>query len=141
MNWGYRIALFFVAFITFMLFMLYKCVQQNFDLVAPDYYAKEVAFQEQINQQKNVLALAQKPTWEIGSSHLSIQFPTIPKQGKINFFRPSDKQLDFEEQLQLDDQQQQQIPLEKFQKGIYKLQLSWSDNNKDYYIEKQILIP
>lgn len=141
MNWGYKIALFFVAFVSFMLFMLYKCIQQDFDLVAPDYYAQELVYQKQIDQQNNVLELSQKPTWELQQDHFVLTFPNQLKEGQIRFFRPSDDQLDFTEALDLDAQQQQQISLNKFQKGIYKVQLSWSDQRKDYYIEKPILIP
>lgn len=141
MNWGYKIALFFVAFVSFMLFMLYKCIQQDFDLVAPDYYAQELVYQKQIDQQNNVLELSQKPTWELQQDHFVLTFPNQLKEGQIRFFRPSDDQLDFTEALDLDAQQQQQISLNKFQKGIYKVQLSWSDQSKDYYIEKPILIP
>lgn len=141
MNWGYKIALFFVAFVSFMLFMLYKCIQQDFDLVAPDYYAQELVYQKQIDQQNNVLELSQKPTWELQQDHFVLTFPNQLEEGQIRFFRPSDDQLDFTEALDLDAQQQQQISLNKFQKGIYKVQLSWSDQSKDYYIEKPILIP
>lgn len=141
MNWGYKIAIFFSAFISFMLFMLYQCIQQDFDLVAEDYYAKEVSFQEQIDRQNNVASLSQKPSWAIQSNYFLLSFPNPLSQGKITFFRPSDDALDFEVPLQLNQQQQQQIPLDKFKRGIYNVQLSWSDSQKDYYIEKQILIP
>ena len=141
MNWGYRIAVFFVAFIMFMLFMLYKCVQQNFDLVAEDYYAQEVTFQNRIDQQNNVLTLDTKPSWQIEEDYFKLSFPNSFSKGEIHFFRPSDKNLDFGETLQIDANQQQQIALNKFKKGIYKVQLSWSDQEKDYYIEQQIFIP
>lgn len=141
MNWGYRIAIFFVAFVSFMLFMLYQCVQQSFDLVAEDYYAQEVAFQNQIDQQNNVLKLTHKPTWKVEENHFKLSFPNDFTKGNIHFFRPSDKELDFGETLDIDTSQEQQIALEKFKRGIYKVQLSWSDQNEDYYIEEQIFIP
>lgn len=141
MNWGHKIAIFFSAFIAFMLFMLYQCIQQDFDLVTEDYYAQEVSFQEQIDRQNNVANLAQKPSWEIQSNHFLLSFPNALEQGKIIFFRPSDDALDFEVALQLNEQRQQKVALDKFKKGIYNIQLSWSDKKDDYYIEEQILIP
>lgn len=141
MNWGYRIAIFFLAFITFMLFMLYQCFQQNFDLVAEDYYAQEVAFQKQINQQNNVSKLAQKPSWNIAEKHFELSFPNTFTEGTIYFFRPSDKALDFGEPLNIDTNGEQQIELNKFKRGIYKVKLNWSDQQESYYIEEQIFIP
>jgi hypothetical protein len=141
MNWGYRIAIFFLAFISFMLFMLYQCTQQNFDLVAEDYYAQEVAFQEQINHQNNVSKLAQKPSWVVSEKHFELSFPNLFTEGNIYFFRPSDKNLDFEEMLKIDTNGQQQIALNKFSRGVYKIKLHWSDDKESYYIEEQIFIP
>lgn len=141
MNWGYRIAIFFLAFITFMLFMLYQCSQQNFDLVAEDYYAQEVAFQKQINRQNNVSKLAQKPSWSISENNFELSFPTPFTEGSIYFFRPSDKTLDFGETLNVDKNKQQQIALNKFKRGVYKIKLNWSDQKESYYIEEQIFIP
>jgi hypothetical protein len=141
MNWGYRIAIFFMAFVTFMLFMLYQCVQQNFDLVAEDYYAQEVVFQEQINQQNNVFKLDQKPSWDITEDNFKLSFPNAFTKGNIHFFRPSDKNLDFGETLKIDSLGQQQIALNKFKRGVYKVQLSWSDQKEAYYIEERVFIP
>lgn len=141
MNWGYRIAIFFSAFIAFMLFMLYQCVQQNFDLVAEDYYAQEVAFQQQIDQQNNVSKLTQKPSWSITEEHFKLSFPNAFTKGSVHFFRPSDKTLDFGEALKVDSNGQQQIALNKFKRGVYKVQLSWADQEEAYYIEEQIFIP
>ncbi|MBL4648222.1 MAG: FixH family protein [Aureispira sp.] len=141
MNWGYRIAIFFMAFISFMLFMLYQCVQQNFDLVSEDYYAQEVGFQEQINQQNNVYKLAQKPSWNIAEKYFELSFPNKFTEGSVHFFRPSDKGLDFGEALKIDANGQQLVALNKFKRGVYKIQLSWSDQKEAYYIEEQIFIP
>jgi hypothetical protein len=141
MNWGYRITIFFMAFISFMLFMLYQCVQQNFDLVSEDYYAQEVGFQEQINQENNFYKLDQKPSWSIAEKYFELSFPNTFTKGTINFFRPSDKNLDFEEILKVDANKQQQVALSKFKRGVYKVQLSWSDQKESYYIQEQIFIP
>lgn len=141
MHWGYRIALFFTSFVIFMLIMVYKCTQQNYELVAPDYYAKEIAFEDQIQKQKNVAALAEKPKFEIAENQLVLHIPTTVNTGTVNFLRPSDSKLDFEEKIHLDSLQNQELELSKFKKGLYQMQLTWNDGNKDYYIEEKILIP
>lgn len=141
MNWGHGIALLICAFITFMMFMLYQAMQIDHELVSNDYYAKEVAFQQKINEQQNTKNLAEKPSWEITADAFVLSIPTTMHSGQINFFRPSNSKLDFVETLQLNSTQQQEIPLSKFKNGLYNLQLSWTDSDKNYYLEKQIYFP
>jgi len=141
MNWGYRIAIFFTAFVCFMLFMVYKCVQTDFDLVAPDYYAQELVYQEQITKLENTEQLLQKPSWKIEEDGFYLYVPTAVNNGKLVFFRPSDDNLDFELPLELDEKRMQKVPKDKFQRGMYQIQLSWSDQSKDYYLQEKIRIP
>ena len=141
MSWAYRIILFFGAFIGFMSFMFYKCLQQDFDLVAPDYYAKEIAFQQQIDKINNTASLSQKPNWEFDDQNFILKFPNDITEGKVTFFRPSDDELDFEEIIKLNDQKQQKFSLELFKHGFYMVQLSWSDGTKEYYLEKKVRFP
>lgn len=141
MNWGYRIIIFFSAFVAFMAFMFYKCLQQDFDLVAPDYYAQELAYQEQIDQLNNTQSLNKKPTWEFDDTDFILVFPNTITTGKINFFRPSDDELDQEKLVVLDNQLQQKFDLDQFQQGIYMIKLSWSNNGTDYYMEERVRFP
>jgi hypothetical protein len=141
MNWGYRIALFFTCFVIFMLTMVYKCVQQDFDLVSENYYAQEIAYQDRIDRLANTEQLDTKPTYKIGEQHLNIGFPSAIESGNIYCFRPSDETLDFEHVLALSKQHQYQIPLTEFTSGIYKLKVEWIQNNTNYYQEQEIFIP
>ncbi len=141
MNWGHGIILFFMTFLSFMAFMFYKCMQQDFDLVAENYYAQEIAYQETINQQENANHLATKPVFSLEKDSLSLQFHKAATTGKIYVFRPSDDELDFEEKLILDTKLQQKFPLSKFEKGFYKLRISWEQDQQKYYIEQRINFP
>lgn len=55
MKWtvGHSITLAFVAFATFILYMVTKMMNTKVDLVEKDYYAKEIKFQNQINKYQN----------------------------------------------------------------------------------------
>lgn len=141
MNWGYRIAIFFTCFVLFMLTMVYKCVQQDFDLVAENYYAQEIAYQDRIDRLANTAKLEKKPIYEVRESYLNIDFPFAIESGKIYCFRPSDETLDFEHLLALSEQYQYKIPLSEFTTGVYKLKVEWQQNAINYYQEKEIFIP
>ena len=56
MNWGYKILLVYLIFILGILFMVFKSSTQKTDLVTTDYYAKELKYQEKIDEMKQVVA-------------------------------------------------------------------------------------
>ncbi|MCB9190933.1 MAG: FixH family protein [Flavobacteriales bacterium] len=60
MGWGTRITLFYGSFVAFMLFMVVMAVQQDFDLVADNYYEQEIAYQDRIDQMNNANSDYQK---------------------------------------------------------------------------------
>jgi len=59
MKWtiGHTITLAFIAFATFILFMVSTMINTKVDLVEKDYYAKEIKFQNQINKYQNTVQL------------------------------------------------------------------------------------
>jgi hypothetical protein len=60
MNWGYKILFVYAIFITGILFMVFKSATQKMDLVTPDYYAKELKYQEKIDESNRVNALSEE---------------------------------------------------------------------------------
>lgn len=59
-NWGTGIALTLISFVSLMSFMVYKSMQQEFDLVTEDYYAEEIGYQKVIDNKTNALNLKGK---------------------------------------------------------------------------------
>ena len=57
MNWGWKIALLFSGFVLFILFLVFKSVQQDFYLVSKDYYKQEIEYQKVIDGMKNAQLL------------------------------------------------------------------------------------
>ena len=53
MNWGYKIMFVYLLFVVGMLTLVYKCTQQNTELVADNYYDQEVKYQERYNKLQN----------------------------------------------------------------------------------------
>ncbi|MGB1317661.1 MAG: FixH family protein, partial [Flavobacteriales bacterium] len=60
MNWGWGISIFYGSFVVFMLGMVTLAFQQDFDLVADDYYEQEIAYQGRIDQMNNAAEDSQK---------------------------------------------------------------------------------
>ncbi|MDH5367825.1 MAG: FixH family protein [Cyclobacteriaceae bacterium] len=141
MNWGRGIVLAFIGFAIVISTMVVISMKQDVNLVSPDYYKQEIAYQDQIHRQENFNALEEKPVVKKESSNvLLIEFPlklsTNLVSGDFLFFRPSSSKLDEKFKLDLDNNGTQRISLEKFQKGVWKVRLSWvGKNNMEYYTE------
>jgi hypothetical protein len=144
-SWGTKIAVLYSSFVLMIGVMVYVFVNQQVDLVSDDYYERELAFQDKINEMNNANALPEKITHIISSSEIQLQFPSLFKgqkvQGEIYFFRPSDKLKDFKSTINLNDNVQQIIALNSLSKGMYKMQINWTANEKKYFSEEVIVIP
>jgi hypothetical protein len=144
-SWGTKITVLYSSFVLMIGVMVYVCVNQQVDLVSDDYYERELAFQDKINEMNNANALSEKITHLISASEIQLQFPGLFKgqkvQGEIYFFRPSDKLKDFKSTINLNDNVQQIIALNSLSKGMYKMQINWTANEKKYFSEEVIVIP
>lgn len=145
MSWGYRITVLILGFVCFMTFLVVSAFRQNFDLVAEDYYGKELAFQSQIEKQKNQQEMKSPISWEISDDTLVIAFPAEVAgktlTGEVFFFRPSDAKKDRTVALAADTNGIQKISAAILSKGMYRLQIDYAAGGKKYYSEQNIMIP
>lgn len=145
MSWGIRIAILYGAFVAMIVFMVFRTMKENVDLVTPDYYQEELKFQDRIDRQNQSASLDQQPTVEVTAANIVIKFPAAIAAGNysgtIRFYRPSDSSKDFSVPLQLDPSGKQTVDSGKFIKGLYEAQLSWSAGGKNYYNKCSLYIP
>lgn len=144
-NWGYRILILYTAFIAGILFLVYKCSQQDVDLVADNYYEKELKFQDQINRSNNVAASGNSIKAELkgNPSQLVLTFPgsvTGKKvSGEIHMFRPDNSKLDVKIPVEITEGLQY-IDVSKLAKGFWRMQVSWQADEMPLYQEEKIFI-
>ena len=114
------------------------------ELVTEDYYAKEMAFQEQIDQSKNAAELNSELLWASNRDYFTLSlagdFSKENAEGTVYIYRSSDSSLDFEVTLELDSIGNQDFAFDKFKKGRYQVQISWTIDGTDCYLEKNIFI-
>ena len=139
MSWGKGIALVYIAFVVMMVGMVILAFQQDFDLVADDYYEQEIAYQGRINQLTNARNDSQKVLVSNINGAIQLTFTTAAKDVKIHFFRPSDDTMDFKlEEATVDSKLN--IPLTQFSKGKYLAKIEWKNNGKTYFQEDDLFI-
>jgi hypothetical protein len=144
MSWGYKILIVYAAFVAGILFLVFKSSRQKMDLVTTDYYAKELKYQEKIDETNRVNALSSPVTCEIKNNELVIFFPKDfsgkKLKGEAVLYCPSDEDKDAKQNFVIQDDPLI-VSIPSFNKTEYELHLSWQADGVSYYFEKKIIIP
>ena len=145
-NWGTGIVLAMAGFIVFILYFVITMVTDNkfnFELVVEDYYKKEIGFQQQLDAQKNASILEERVKIEQSNKGLMIVFPDKKmasdlNNGTVSFYRVSQKNLDFEIPLVLENDTMF-IPATKLLPGRWDVSIEWNFSGKPYMVTEKIM--
>jgi hypothetical protein len=137
MNWGTKITIVFIGFVILVVTMVTISVNQDFYLVEENYYEEEIAYQGKMEEISNGQEWPGAISVKQEGSTLALNFEGADKvKGTINFFRPSDANLDFFTPIV----EEINIPVERFKAGNWKISFSWEAEGKKYFKEQQIFI-
>ena len=144
--WPISIFVFYGLFVLALVIAVAVTMNNDVEMVTNNYYEKTLKYEEQITRIKNTNALLQKPeiAFNKDKTFLILTMPKISGKrnftGMIHLFRPSNFRMDRTFMLQIDDQGIQLIPLSNLQPGKWEIQIQWSDGQKEYYLEKVLII-
>jgi hypothetical protein len=136
LNWGHGITIFITGFILFMGFLVYKTFTIDFDLVAEDYYAKELAYEDRMQQMGNVRDLGETPTVELNSSQVIVSLPDSQRDGSsgtLMFYSPADKSSDREYTFEADKNGVFYVNTEQLPAQFYEVRVQWTNSGNNYY--------
>lgn len=143
-NWGTGIVLAFIGFISFiMYFIITMNVDKKYDhdLVTEDYYAEELAYQEDIDKLKNSNELTENVSFKKSDEGLLISFPKNIDfnkiSGKVFLYRPSNKHLDFDTAISL-SKPYLLIPDKRLVDGRWNIKIDWQYKGKSYLLKESI---
>jgi nitrogen fixation protein FixH len=143
-NWGHGIFIGYVFFVVYILYFVFKSFSHDVDLVADDYYAQEVAFQDRIDQTSNAIKWDKDIQLEKVENGVRLSFSKEAKaefsEGTIYFFRASDEKMDIRLPITLNQQGEFTIPYQLLNDGRYEAQLSWKGVDEEYFIKRIIFI-
>lgn len=139
MGWGWRITILYSAFVVFMIGLVILAVKQDFHLVADDYYAQELAYQDRIDQMTNAQEDGQHFLLESNADNYRIAFQQQVSDVNVQFFRPSDDEGDvtLEESGLIDAVN---VKGERLMRGRYLVKAAWTANGKRYYQETPLFV-
>ena len=143
--WPYAIVIGLVSFMGYIVYFVIQAMNQDVDLVSKDYYAQEIAYQDQIDRVRRTQALGDVMlTYKEEGQTILLQVPATYSDkkltGMITLFRPSDDKLDQQLPLQLGRDLSQLIEVGDLEKGLWKVRVNFSDGEEAYYSEKTIQI-
>lgn len=149
MSWGLRITILYLAFVALILTLVFMASAHKVDLVSKDYYEQEIKYQTKIDAIKNYNMLEKEISIVEKKDIVEVVIPEAGDiSGSIHFFRPSNSELDYIQQIipakssdQNDSQMTiQQIEKKNLEKGMYTIQISFNTGGKEYYKEEVIFI-
>jgi hypothetical protein len=140
------IAFFTVAILGCVTFVTF-CSRHPADLISPNYYEDEVRYQAQIERVK--LTQEQAPgasvSYDAATRHITLSLGSDKSaskaSGQILLYRPSAINLDRQLQLNLNTQGVQIVDGASLLPGLWRVRVSWAVNEKQYFLDRQIIVP
>ncbi len=141
MDWGKGILLTIIGFVVLIMTMVVISVRMDgIELVTENYYEAEIKYQDRIDEASSALQLDRTViSYSAIGKNLTLDLPT-GTTGKIQLFRPSDSSLDREILVDVIASGSTSVALGDLKAGYWKIQLSWTEEGKNYYEEKKITI-
>lgn len=144
-NWGTGIVLAFVAFISFILFFVYRMStddRANHDLVTEEYYKQELSYQNEIDATKLAAEAGAELKVEKSSEGLTVFFPEKydPKKitGTVSLYRPSNKHLDVDFPISL-SKAHLLIPDNRLVDGRWDITVKWQYEGKTFFHKEKLI--
>lgn len=132
----------FVAFAIFIGTLVFICMKQSVPLVSSNYYEEELVFSKKQKQKQNAQTLAVQPKVSVKGNQLIFWFDQMDEvqSGQLKLTRPSDQLLDETFEIKKTPESEQIFTLANPQKGLYRLNVIWRMNDKEYFVEKLIVL-
>src|SRR3954471_5698610 len=143
MTWGNKLLLVFVGFAFLIGTLVYKCMQQNFELVSKDYYNDELRYQEKIDGVNNANKLSSIQIAQT-SEEVSIQLPKelngLATIGQAWFYCATNASNDRRIPLAINENGIIKIDKGKLARTNYQVKVSWQTGSDKFYNEQSLKV-
>lgn len=144
MSWGNKLLIVFVLFGSGMIYLVYRCMNTEFELVEKDYYKNELTYQQVIDASQRAGELTGVVKLTETQNGIQLLFPAEMKgrelHGDVWFYCAYDSHKDKRAQLRTDQDAIQFFQPGYLSPGTYLARISWSDGHENYYAERSIII-
>lgn len=144
MNWGHKLTIAIVVFVSWMAYMVYRCVTTDFQLVEKDYYKNELRYQQVIDATQRANSLNSQVKISRQTNKIILQLPPEMKgqqvSGSLWFYCAYDESLDKKMALQLNNDGQQELDIAALKPGNYTVKIEWLCNDVLYFKEEKLTL-
>jgi len=144
LNWGFGIAVVALAFVAFILSLVWRCSNEDVQLVSDAYYENELRYQDRIDRRTNAVEAGMLVAVEQRKDTICLAFPSKVRsdetEGTVVFYKPDNSKLDFTLPLMVDSSASQIISVADLCRGRWQLQITWNSSGVPYYQEREIWI-
>lgn len=144
LNWGNALLIFFICYVSFLIFILAKSTQVDHSLVVENYYNQDIHYQEKYDKvnNRNLLKDDVKITYQPIGQIINFDFGSVQNVEEIDvqMYRASDVNSDFKKNIKVDQLNSYDLNLPELKNGKWTLKLEWKDNIRSYYKEEDIYI-
>ena len=125
-----------IAFMSFILYMVFTLMSKNTDLQSEDYYQKELNFENEISVLKNTNKLKEKVKVTLNDTYVIVQFPNLEELDsiKVELYRPNNDKDD--QVFSVQESKVVMIPKSKLKKGIYEMNIQYQVK-RELYMQKE----
>ena len=139
-TWGKGITIAMIAFMSFILYMVFTLMATNTDLESEDYYQKEIEFETEIKAVNNTNKLNEKVKVSQNEDFLMVQFPNLENMDSLSvfLFRPNNEKED--QLFTIEDSKTLMIPNKKLKIGSYNLKIQFKIKDELYMQKESVKI-
>jgi hypothetical protein len=140
LNWGHKLVFFGVAFMLFVLGMVFYITQQKVELVDENYYEKGIRYQEELNKLNAIEGKDIEFSYTAQAEEIQIKLlpPAIPV--KIHLYRPSDASLDQHREVITDSIGSVTLPASALAGGLWEVKMEWFAAGRTLTFTKAITV-
>jgi nitrogen fixation protein FixH len=144
-HWGIGITLVYAVFATGTVGFVVFAMQQQIDLVSPDYYPQSLAHDARMAATARAAGLgdAFSITMEPGARDLAIVWPAGMRvdAGRIMLYRASNAGADRSITASPDPRGRQVLPLGDLERGAWIVRVDWTGGSESFFAERRIMLP
>ena len=139
-NWGHGIALFITFFVLTLVMVVIESRKVDHSLVYDDYYAHDIAFEKEYHEREAGMSSNVTVTYRPAEKSVQLLFDQEDVTGKVHFYRPSNKALDFEKRIEVDGEKVMNVATNELMPGKWRVKINWEAKGQKFYKEKIIFL-
>ena len=143
-NWGTAMVIVMLLFMVFILQFVYRSIavkKYDYELVSEDYYKDELYYQQEIDKISRANALPENVRIERTAKGFEVFFPMDMDYksitGTIFLQRPSDKKLDFKQEIKLYSNSLV-VQDRRLLRGKWNIKVDWKYEKEEYLLKESM---